>query len=122
MKRKLLIGILLIVCWNSYSQKTFYKEYGGTQDDEGIALIQTNDKGFIIVGNSRSLSNGWEDIWIVKTSKYGEIKYQKNFGGEYSDIANDLVETSKGNILVIGTTSNFGKTETPNILIMHEEL
>lgn len=44
------------------------KDFGGTDDDAGYNLTETNDS-YIIVGNTKSVSNGNNDVFLVKIIK-----------------------------------------------------
>ena len=49
------------------------RTFGGTLDEYAQAVTQTSDKGFIIVGSSKSFGNGENDIYVVKTDSLGQI-------------------------------------------------
>ena len=49
------------------------KTYGGTGNDEGSFVIQTNDGGYAIVGNTNSFGAGGYDFWLVKVDEAGVI-------------------------------------------------
>lgn len=56
------------------------KSLGGTSDEWGLSVLLTNDKGFILSGNTRSNdgdvtgNHGGDDYWIVKTDSNGNIQ------------------------------------------------
>ena len=47
------------------------KTYGGTDDDFGYSVLQTNDGGFIISGSTYSFGEGLSDIYLIKTDSIG---------------------------------------------------
>ena len=51
------------------------KTYGGNSIDEANYVQQTNDGGYILVGESWSDSNGLSDIKVIKTNNLGEINF-----------------------------------------------
>jgi hypothetical protein len=57
------------------------KTYGGTNDDGAYALVQTNDGGYALAGDTFSFGAGNRDFWLVKTDASGD------FGGVESGLA-----------------------------------
>jgi hypothetical protein len=86
--------------------------YGGTQFDAAQAVVQSSDGGFFVVGNSKSsdldanFNSGENDIWVIKTDAQGNLVWQKSFGGTGIDFGFDVVENSKGGLLVVGESSS----------------
>ncbi|WP_439130169.1 hypothetical protein [Polaribacter sp.] len=85
------------------------KTFGGTDDDRGRDLVQTNDNGFLITGFSRSsdgdvsTNNGNYDFWTVKLNESGAILWEKSFGFLGSDQAYTLKKTSDNGFLIGGS-------------------
>jgi len=86
--------------------------YGGSQFDLAQAVVQSKDGGFLITGNTKSddkdssLNNGENDIWLVKTNAFGDLVWEKSFGGSGLDFGFDLLENTDGSILVVGESSS----------------
>ncbi len=86
--------------------------YGGSQFDLAQAVVQSKDGGFLITGNTKSddkdssLNNGENDIWLVKTNAFGDLVWEKSFGGSGLDFGFDLLENSDGSILIVGESSS----------------
>ncbi len=84
------------------------KTYGGSDDDRGQQLIQTNDGGFALVGFAKSGDGdasdnaGFADQWIVKLDSNGNVQWQKNFGYSGSDQAFSIIQTSDGGFFTAG--------------------
>lgn len=83
--------------------------------DTSNSIIQTPDLGYIMVGHTQSTqgnitnNNGDADFWIVKTDAFGNLVWQKTYGGTYFDDASSVQNTSDGGYIVAGyTTSNDG--------------
>jgi parallel beta-helix repeat protein len=47
------------------------KTYGGTGDECAVTLIQTDDGGYALAGQTRSFGAGGWDFWVVKTDENG---------------------------------------------------
>lgn len=81
------------------------KVYGGTGADYVTDVIQVSDGGFVFMSTTNSgeiignYENG-QDIWIVKTNEFGEIIWNKTFGGTGVDAGVRIIETSDENLLI----------------------
>jgi hypothetical protein len=91
------------------------KSLGGSDNDYGGPIQQTNDGGFIVTG--RSFSNdgdvsgnhGEADLWVVKLNNTGTIDWQKSLGGTDREIAYSIQQTMDGGYIVAGfSRSNDG--------------
>ena len=99
------------------------KTYGGSGDDRGRSLIQTQDGGFALLGYSTSsdgditANNGARDFWMVKTDNEGNITWEKSFGFPGNDEGTHILETSDNHFLLTGVldvtasggAGNFGR-------------
>ena len=91
------------------------KTFGGTHFDVGKSIKSTEDGGFLIAGNTRSLdkditeNKGNNDVWALKINSSGKLLWQKTVGGSDIDLAFDIVELSDNSIIVVGETSSNDK-------------
>lgn len=55
-----ILSIILLLCMHSsvFSQFTFENYYGGIDYEEGSAVAETDDGGFIVVGYTESFGAG----------------------------------------------------------------
>ncbi len=89
------------------------KMYGGSGDDRATSIKQTIDGGYIVVGVAQSniipgviYHGGYSDVYVIKLSKNGDVVWQKTYGGNYDDIANDIQLTSDGSYIIAGESSS----------------
>ena len=83
------------------------KTYGGTEDDGATAIVETSDGNFAVAGYTESKGVGGRDVWILKINKNDGTKiWDKAYGSRFSDSAKAIVETSDGNLAIVGTTQN----------------
>ncbi|MBC7777438.1 MAG: T9SS type A sorting domain-containing protein [Phycisphaerae bacterium] len=91
------------------------KFYGGTKEDRIINIKSTLDKGFILVGGSKSNDGDLTghygptdktDFWVVKTDSNGDLEWQKNLGGSFLDEAHNVLVTSDGGYLIGGPSQS----------------
>jgi uncharacterized delta-60 repeat protein len=84
------------------------KSYGGKNNDFPYSIRQTFDGGFIAVGLTESFGRADGDFWVLKLSPRGEIEWQNTYGGENSESAKCVQQTTDGGYIVAGSTSSFG--------------
>ncbi|MFN0212621.1 MAG: T9SS type A sorting domain-containing protein [Saprospiraceae bacterium] len=93
---------------------------GGTGLDIGYAIVQTNDGGYIVTGESDSndgdvkYNHGNSDYWVVKLNFEGKIEWEKSLGGIGIDWGNDIRQTREGGYIVIGQARSTGGDVTGN--------
>ena len=86
----------------------FQQYFGGEEHDYFADHIQTDDGGFLLAGNTRSFSKGEEDIWLVKTDRFGVLDWRRTFGGKEKDLAYKIIEAHGGDYLILGSTYSSG--------------
>jgi hypothetical protein len=90
------------------------KTFGGTLNDGGSQVRQTNDGGYIIVGDTNNDGGGNGDLWIIKTDADGTIQWERIYDGKGSPLSHDsgssVALTTDGGYIIAGGT--FTKTDT----------
>ncbi len=83
------------------------RTYGGVNDDDAIALIQTHDGGYVLAGNTDSFGNPSADYTtsasnalLVKTDSAGNIAWAQTYNGTI----NALIEAADGSLVYSGQT------------------
>jgi hypothetical protein len=82
--------------------------FGGSEPDYGYSVQQTIDGGYVITGWTKSYGAGYEDVYLIKTDPNGNKKWQKTFGGSYSNYGWSVQQTSDGGYIIVGRTLPFG--------------
>ena len=103
---------------------------GGSNDDYTNTVIQNSDNGFILSGSTDSNDGDVSghhnsspysfssDGWIVKLDSFGEIAWQKCYGGTNEDIFNKIIQTNDGGYICAGySNSNNGDVVNPEMII-----
>ena len=77
------------------------KSFGGNRDDEGYAITQSPDGGYVIVGRTESFSrrNGF-DLYLFKIDGSGKLIWERTYGSESDDAGYDIVSTEDGYLIV----------------------
>lgn len=82
--------------------------YGGNADEFGFSIAQTPDDEFVIAGTLSPFMAGYSDVYVVKVSASGELRWQNIYGGEFSDFGYSIVPTADGGFIVAGYTYSYG--------------
>jgi hypothetical protein len=115
---------ILIVKLDANGDVEWEKALGGSSDDfidlvgpfnRQYTTILTNDGGFVISGQTRSLdgdvigyhaANGNYDIWVVKLDFSGNIIWQRTLGGTGDEILYSIIKTESEDIVVMGKSES----------------
>jgi hypothetical protein len=111
-----------VVKLNAAGDMIWDKTYGGTSDDIGISLQQTEDGGYVLGGYSDSGiggdktgdSRGNFDYWVVKLDAAGNYEWDRTCGGAFTDYGTSIRQTKDGGYLLGGYSfsgSSGDKTE-----------
>ena len=90
------------------------KSFGGSGDDFMYSIQPTSDNGYILGGSSNSPISGnktegtfgMHDYWIVKTDNSGNILWQNDLGGTFTETFGELKQTPDGGYILVGTSSS----------------
>jgi hypothetical protein len=101
MKKIVLFMILAILTNHLLAINTFEKKYGGNLDDEGYAVRQTADGGYIIAGMSYSFIVK-PAIYLVRTNGAGDTLWTKEYGSLGWGFCRDVIEDEDGGFVICG--------------------
>lgn len=125
MHRNFLLSIVCLFFISSSNGQLFFypqpnrpallwqKCLGGTAEDVAKAAVLTPDGGVIVAGDSKSNdgdvtghhgTTAFTDGWVVKLSAARQIEWQVSLGGSENDIIKNIIQTSDGGYLCIGST------------------
>ena len=60
--------------------------------------------GFIIVGNTNTSGGGLGDVWLIKIDSMGNKIWDKSFGGNGHNYADDILQTEDNGFIIIGSS------------------
>lgn len=86
----------------------FANIYGGPGSEYLKKIISTSDNSLLSAGYTRSYGAGGLDFWLVKTNLSGGMLWSKSFGGTGSEEAEDVIESSNSDYILVGDTSSYG--------------
>jgi hypothetical protein len=102
---------------DSSGNEEWSQTYGGTGQEEGRAVQQTSDGGYIMVGHTTSYGAGDEDVWLVKTDASGNERWNRTYGGPAWERGYSVQETSDGAYVVAGPSASYGAGDVDMWLI-----
>lgn len=97
------LGVLKL---NKYGDQVWTNTFENQSGGIAKSIIRTNDRGYIVVGHTKSLQ---ADALVVKFNQNGKIEWGKTFGGEKDDKGEDILQLSNGNFVLTGKTNSKGK-------------
>lgn len=98
----------LILKLDSNGDLEWDKTFGGSSYDRANSIHQTNDGGYIAAGYTWSKGTGSDDAWILKLDSDGELVWDKTFGGDGTDEAFSIQQTTDGGYVAAGDTTSKG--------------
>jgi len=88
--------------------KQWSKRFSDQEDNSAFDALEANDGNFYLVGSKRIIYK-YEDIRIIKTNSNGKKIWDKNYGGNYDDIGEGIIETENNTFVVAASTFSYGK-------------
>lgn len=102
---------LWVIKTNQYGDEQWNKTFGGIENEYGSQAYQTNDEGYIILGNRIDSEMEDVDAWMVKIDASGEEQWNRTYGGKKWDTGNSVDITSDGGYIITGSTNSFSGDE-----------
>lgn len=106
---------------NSNAEIEWQSVIGGSGKDEAKCIIQTNDGGYVVAGETESANGdisesfGKRDWWVVKLNAEGAMEWEKSLGGSQRDEVRSIVASSDGSgFFMVGTTESADNDVTDN--------
>jgi hypothetical protein len=84
------------------------RTYGGSNDDRGNGVRQTQDGGYIVAGFTTSFGAGGNDVYLIKTDAAGNATWTRTYGGSANDAGQSVQQTQESGYIVVGYTVSFG--------------
>lgn len=98
---------LLLIKTDSLGNAEWEVSFGDSGMEWGNDVIETNDGGFAAVGFTSSTVNGDRDVYLVRVDGQGNLLSEQTFGGDSTDEASALLQTSDGTLHIAGTTFSY---------------
>lgn len=100
---------------DSNGNEQWNKTFGTSHGDYGYSVQQTDDGGYIVLGNTDAGAD--QDAWLIKTDANGNEQWNKYFGGSSGDRGYSLQKTTGGGFIIVGYTESYSNGENDVWLI-----
>lgn len=92
--------------------------YGAEKTDEGWAVLQTTDQGYLVVGFGESFGDdNDQDIFAIRTDVDGTTIWSAYYDEGFQEQARAIIATADGNYLIVGSIiPAFGEDEDMYLL------
>ena len=100
------VGDVYLIKTNTYGDTMWTRTYGGVDNEDGECVQLTSDGGYIICGTTSSYGAGGADAYVIKTSDLGDTLWTKTYGGEGTEEAYYIQQTSDGGYIFIGFSTS----------------
>jgi len=87
---------------DAYGNLEWIQTYGGESYEIAYSLVETSDGGYALAGYTNSFGVDRHDFWLVKTDRYGNMEWNRTYGGPEFDGAYSLIVTSDGGFMMAG--------------------
>lgn len=94
------------------------KIIGGAGKDIGFSIIQTTDGGYAITGITYSYGAKNGDVYVIKLSADGSVKWTKAIGGSGTDQGASITQTSDRGYIITGSTDSIGSIYNYDIYVI----
>ena len=91
------------------AQTTFQRAVGGTSDDVGKSIVETNN-GFVIGGNTNSFGVSSDEMYMLRFDNNGDTLWSGTFGSSSQETAFDIVNLHDTAYSIYGFTTGYGAT------------
>ena len=96
--------------FSSFEGKPYWvKTFGGSNEDIAHAVIETEDGGFAVFGNTKSVDGDVtdkiieeSDLWLLKFDAEAELEWTKTYGGSGDDRGHSLIQMNDGGYILLG--------------------
>ena len=114
-------GDVFLVRTDENFDSLWTKTYGGTDRDQGVAVVESDDSAFVVLGFTYETASGLRDAWLFKVDGNGDLIWSKTYGGSATEMVHGLAKTSDGGYIFTGWTHSFGLPGTNLWLVKTDE-
>lgn len=100
-----LYTLLLTLFWsNSFFAQPYFSRHYGENTDNGKALVQLDDGGFMTLGfvNGDTLGS---QLQLHRFNAAGDVQWNKQYGNNKMDVAGGMIRMKNGNLVLFGGRS-----------------
>jgi len=108
---------LYLIKTDTNGDTAWTKTYGNLDDDKFFVVRQTLDQGYIILGQTRIIGTGNDDLWLLKTDVNGDTVWTKTYGDSLDNGVGGIDVTADSGFILTLTFESY-PTYDENILLI----
>ncbi len=110
--KRLFAVLLFAMCFGKTFAQGWERFYGGNKVDRGHAIIQTIDRGFLMVGFSESFgTDNDQDVYVVKTDVDGTLVWTNVYDESFIEQGNSVIQADNGDLIIVGTIKDISASD-----------
>lgn len=110
------IPVLIKTDENGNEQWVHY--YGGGKDDFIWDVVQTEDGGYVSIGETTSFAQSTNsDLWVVKVDSAGGVEWQKTYGDIEHEVGYSIQQSDGGDYIITGSYQKPG-SQTSDLYLL----
>ena len=86
-------------------EKKWQRSYGGKNPERANSIIKVKD-GYLFAGYTETWGDNGKNMYVVKIDDHGKRLWHYAYGGEFDEVAHQVIVTSDGGYLLVGTTNS----------------
>lgn len=91
---------MFLIKFNKAGDTLWTKLYGGDKNEHALSVIETADRGYLLLGHTISFStSGYQDIYLIKTTIDGDTLWTKTYGGDLNENGAEILKDDTGYII-----------------------
>ncbi len=110
---------MILVKYNSIGTQLWNRTWGGVLSDTGLGITIDSSDNIYLAGTTYSFGEGDRDMVLVKYDNNGVQLWNRTYGGNRFDDANDVIVDSFDNIYIVGDTKSIPKIEPDIVLVKY---
>jgi TolB-like protein len=87
---------IYVVKINANGTRAWHRHYGSNEHEAGMAIVQSDDGGYLVVGSTNDTPSYNSDIYLLKIDKNGLIEWDRKYGDSKDDKALAVIKTEDG--------------------------
>ncbi|PCJ85350.1 MAG: hypothetical protein COA57_07735 [Flavobacteriales bacterium] len=99
---------IYLIRTDNEGEMVWTKTFGGSGTEKGYSVFETEDKGFVIAGNTESYGMGGSDIYLIRTGANGIEFWSKTYGGKNDEYGHSVQQIADGGVIIAGYTNSKG--------------
>ncbi len=99
---------IYVIETDSFGKFLWSKTYGGNGIEWGYSATKAGNGNYVIAGITNSFGSGGYDGLLIKIDGFGNVQWQKSFGGSDWDFLYCVKQTSDSGFILAGESYSFG--------------